>query len=257
MDIIGRGFLARNLAPIANRHPDVVVAAAGVSAPRSTAKDAFGREFALLDELVARCARTGEKLVFFSTASTGIYSRPGQPGSEEATVVPATPYGRHKHALEQVLAGSDIDYLTLRLGHVVGPDQPPHQLLPALAAQVRSGAVRLVPGARRDLIDVADVITIIDWLLAAGTSRTTVNVASGTAVPIEHIVEHIQRRLGLEAVWHYQEPAVTQAICTRKLRSLVPGVERMGFGPDYYRGVIDKYLAAELPGELVRKGRKA
>ncbi|MEU4349615.1 NAD-dependent epimerase/dehydratase family protein [Streptomyces sp. NPDC023838] len=244
MDVIGTGFLAGHLSTIADAHPGVVVAAAGVSAAQHTSAASFRRETALVDDLVRRCARSGERLVFFSTASSGLYTRPGQPGTEDGPVWPTTPYGRHKHALEQRLAASGIDCLTLRLGHVVGPDQPPHQLLPALTAQVRSGRVRIFPGSRRDLIDVTDVVTIIDALLCAGTSRTTVNVASGCAVPIERIVRHIEARLGTAAHWDHGSPAVTQDISTAKLRGLVPRVDHMAFGPDYYRRVLDKYLWA-------------
>ncbi|WP_225102163.1 NAD(P)-dependent oxidoreductase [Streptomyces sp. CoH27] len=243
MDVIGNGFLAGHLSTIAQGHPGVVVAAAGVSAAQHTSAESFRRETALLNDLIRRCSRSGERLVFFSTASSGLYTQPGQPGTEDGPVRPTTPYGQHKYALEQELAVSEIDYLTLRLGHVVGPDQPPHQLLPALTAQVRSGRVRIFPGSRRDLIDVTDVVTIIDALLGTGASRTTVNVASGCAVPIERIVRHIERRLGLTAQWVDGTPAVTQEISTAKLRRLVPRAERMGFGPDYYRRVLDKYLS--------------
>ncbi|MFJ9775919.1 NAD-dependent epimerase/dehydratase family protein [Kitasatospora sp. NPDC101157] len=250
MDIIGNGFLAKHLAALAAHHRGVVVAAAGVSAAQHTAPEAFQRETDLVRALVDRCLRSGERLVFFSTASSGIYSQPGQPGTEDAQVVPGTAYGRHKHTLEQELAASPVEHLILRLGHVVGRDQPSHQLLPALAAQVSSGLVRIFPGARRDLIDVADVVTVIDALLSAGVSRTTVNVASGHAVPIERIIRHLQLRLGTTARWSYSAPVVTQEISIRKLRSLVPAVDAMGFGPDYYRDVLDKYLPLGRPGGL-------
>ncbi|WP_329580338.1 NAD-dependent epimerase/dehydratase family protein [Kitasatospora sp. NBC_01250] len=242
MDIVGNGFLAGHLAAMAERHSKVVVAAAGVSAAQHTAPEAFRREAALVRGLVDRCLCSGERLVFFSTASSGIYNQPGSPGTEDGLVSPGTAYGRHKYSLEQELAASTVDCLILRLGHVVGPDQPAHQLLPALAAQVRSGRVRILSGARRDLIDVGDVVRIIDALLAAGVSRTTVNVASGHAVPVERIVERIQSRLGVTAEWSYSAPGVTQEICIAKLRRLVSAVDSMGFGPDYYRGVLDKYL---------------
>ncbi|MEU5633280.1 NAD-dependent epimerase/dehydratase family protein [Streptomyces rishiriensis] len=244
MDIVGNGFLARHLAAVAGSHPGVVVAAAGVSAARHTSPEPFLREAALVRDLVRRCTDSGERLVFFSTASSGLYSEPGRPGTEDGPVRPATPYGRHKHALERELAASPVDFLILRLGHVVGPDQPPHQLLPAMAAQVRSGRVRIFPGSCRDLIDVTDVVTVVDALLATGVGRTIVNVASGSAVPIERIVRHIQHRLGLQAHWSYGPPAVTQEISTARLRRLAPVVEHMGFGPDYHHKVLDKYLSA-------------
>ncbi|MEU2287252.1 NAD-dependent epimerase/dehydratase family protein [Streptomyces sp. NPDC013178] len=242
MDVIGNGFLARHLKAVADSHQGVVVAAAGVSAAQHTSPDAFRRETELMRGLVRRCVDSGEKLVFFSTASSGIYAQPGRPGTEDGPVTPATAYGRHKHALERELADRPVDFLILRLGHVVGPDQPAHQLLPALAAQVRSGRVRIFPGARRDLIDVADVISIIDALLGTGANRTTVNIASGCAVPIERIVEHIQHRMGATAEWTHGAPVVTQEVSTERLRGLVPAVASMGFGPGYYRGVLDKYL---------------
>lgn len=244
MDIVGNGFLARNLEPISAAHPRVVVAAAGVSAATGTAEAEFAREAEFVYGLVRRCARQDRKLLFFSTASTGMYSVPGEAGREDGPVFPATPYGRHKLALEGVLAAASIDYLVLRLGHVVGPEQPAHQLLPAMVAQVRSGLVRLHRGAQRDLIDVADVVTIADRLLAIGANRTVVNVASGVPVPIDDIIDHIEARLGLRAVREYVKDAHNQPVSTAKLRRLVPDTAAMGFSEGYYRRVLDRYVAA-------------
>ncbi|MFC5183716.1 NAD-dependent epimerase/dehydratase family protein [Actinomadura harenae] len=251
MEIVGDGFLARHLKSIEGDHPGVVVAAAGVSAAGHTSEAEFSREATLVYDLVHRCAESGERLLFFSTASTGMYSVPGEPGVEAGPVFPATPYGRHKLALESVLTASGIDHLILRLGHVVGPDQPPHQLLPALTAQVAAGSVRVFSGARRDLIDVADVVGIISQLLDAGVSRTRVNVASGFAVPIERIVRHLERRLGTTAEWHYQRRTMDQPVSIAKLRRLVPAVTGMGFGPEYHVSVLDRFLASNSPDGLV------
>lgn len=251
MEIVGTGFLAGNLKAIESTHPGVVVAAAGVSAAGHTSEAEFSREARLVYDLVHRCTETGEKLVFFSTASTGMYSVPGEPGVEDGPVFPATPYGRHKLALESVLDLSAIDYLVLRLGHVVGPNQPPHQLLPTLAAQVQSGLVRMFAGARRDLIDVADVVTIISLLLDTGASRTKVNVASGFAVPIERIVEYLERRLGNKAERQYLQRTVNQPVSIAKLRDLVPAVATMGFDPDYHVRVLDRVLATGPWGQVL------
>ena len=247
MDIAGTGFLARNLEPISAAHPRVVVAAAGVSAADGTSEAEFAREADLLYRLIRRCGQRGHKLLFFSTASTGMYSVPGEAGREDGPVFPATPYGRHKLALEGVLAAAGIDYLVLRLGHVVGPQQPPHQLLPAMVRQVRSGLVRLHRGAQRDLIDVADVVAIADRLLATGANRTVVNVASGVPVPIDEIIDHIEARLGLRAVREYVKDAHNQPISTAKLVRLVPDVAAMGFEPGYHRRVLDRYVTAAEP----------
>jgi nucleoside-diphosphate-sugar epimerase len=242
MDVIGRGFLAANLSPIAGAHPAVVAMAAGVSAAGGTSQEAFAREAALLYRLIHRCARAGERLVFFSTASTGMYSVPGEPGHEDAPVFPATPYGRHKLALEAVLKASPVDYLVLRLGHVVGPAQPAHQLLPSMVRQVESGTVRLFRGARRDLIDIVDVVTIVDRLLATDIRRAVVNVASGAAPRIDEIVDHLELLLGVTAVREYTDAIGNQRVSTERLRALVPDVDRMGFDREYYRRLLNRYV---------------
>jgi nucleoside-diphosphate-sugar epimerase len=243
MEIVGRGFLAGHLRSITPAHPRTVVLAAGVSAAGNTSHDEYGREAAVLYEVATRCAARGERLVFFSTASAGMYSVPGGIGEEEGPVFPATPYGRHKLALETALASSTVDYLILRLAHVVGPRQPAHQLIPSLAAQVRGGEVSIMRGARRDLIDVDDVVRIIDELLTAGVSREVVNVASGVAVPVERIVDHLELRLGRSAARRYDDSPRAQTVSVEKLRKLAPCVDGMGFGPDYFKTVLDKYMA--------------
>ncbi|MGW5734180.1 MULTISPECIES: NAD-dependent epimerase/dehydratase family protein [Streptomyces] len=241
MEIVGNGFLARNLRPIADRHPDTAVLAAGVSWASGTSDDDFARESALLGEVAERCRATGRRLLFFSTASTGMYGE-GATGREDSPVTPCTPYGAHKFALEQQLKASGADYLILRLGHLVGPGQPPHQLMPSLLRQVLEGGVRVHRGATRDLIDVADVVTLIDRLLDRGVRGETVNVASGEAVPVDHIVDHLQERLGLQVRREYRDAGAHHVISTQKLRRLVPETAGLGFTPTYYRQVLDAFL---------------
>jgi nucleoside-diphosphate-sugar epimerase len=71
-------------------------------------------------------------------------------------VEPRSAYGQHKLAVEGLIASSGARWLVLRLAHVVGIGQRPHQLLPAFVEQVRSGTVRLHRNAHRDLVDVRD-----------------------------------------------------------------------------------------------------
>jgi NDP-hexose 4-ketoreductase len=244
MDIIGHGFLAQHLAGIADRHDGVVALAAGVSAANGTSAAQFARESDLLARQLDRCATTGERLLFFSTASTGMYGAAGN-GREDEPVTPGTPYGQHKRHLETVIRDSGVDCLVVRLAHVVGPNQPPHQLLPSLLTQVLAGDVRLHEGARRDIIDVVDVVRLIDRLLGAQVSSDVVNVATGWAVPIEALVAHIETLLGRTATHRIvQAPTVNHLVCTAKLRRLVPEVATMGFDEHYFKPVLGRYLAA-------------
>ncbi|MEQ8148043.1 NAD-dependent epimerase/dehydratase family protein [Streptomyces sp. OP7] len=249
MDIVGTGFLARNLRPLAGRHPDTVALAAGVSWASGTSDADFAREAALLREVAGRCRDTGRRLLFFSTAATGMYGLADGPGREDVPVTPCTPYGAHKLALEGVLRDSGADHLILRLGHLVGPHQPEHQLLPTLVRQLREGMVRVHRGAARDLIGVEDVVTVVDHLLAAGPRAETVNVASGFAVPVEDIVGHLEQALGLRARREFVETGGRQhVISTEKLRSLVPQTAHMGFGPSYYRRILGDFAASVESG---------
>ncbi|MHB6904274.1 NAD-dependent epimerase/dehydratase family protein [Streptomyces sp. CB02959] len=246
MDIVGNGFLARHLKPLADRHPDTVVLAAGVSWASHTSDADFAREAALLREVAADCRATSRRLLFFSTASTGMYGTANGPGHEDLTITPCTPYGTHKLAMEAHLRTSGTDFLALRLGHLVGPGQPPHQLLPTLLRHLQQGTVAVHKGATRDLIDVDDVIAIVDHLLARGLTRQIVNVASGAAVPVDHIIDHLQQRTGLPATRSYIDVGGHHTISIDKLRTLVPEVAAMGFGPHYYRGVLDDFLTASF-----------
>ena len=121
MEIVGTGFLARYLQPLSGTHRDVVVLAAGVSSAASNSAADFAREQALLGRVARRCRETGRQLVFFSTASTGMYGAANGAGREDAPVIPPTPYGAHKLALEEQLREAGTDFLVLRLGHVTGP----------------------------------------------------------------------------------------------------------------------------------------
>ncbi|MFI9080859.1 NAD-dependent epimerase/dehydratase family protein [Streptomyces sioyaensis] len=245
MEIVGRGFLARHLAGISDQHPGVVALAAGVSAAGDIPPEQYTRESTRLYETLRYCEKHGKRLVFFSTASAGMYSVPGAlPGYEDGPVYPATPYGRHKLSLEAVVKSSDVEYLILRLSHVVGFNQPAHQLLPALVRQLMSGRIQVHRGAQRDLIDVADVVKIVHTLLVDGRTRDVVNVASGQAPRIEDVVAHLETLLGTSAEKTYVEATGAQSVSIEKLCRLVPTVYGIGFGPDYYRAVLDKYVRA-------------
>ncbi len=241
MEIVGNGFLARHLWPIAHRHPGVVALAAGVSALGSTDQAGFTREVDLLKSTAERCRANGELLVFFSTSTSAVYDadRP----YTEADGFGRNQYGEHKLALESWLRESGTDHLVLRLSHLVGPYQPPHQLLPTLMRLLREGTVRIHTNATRDLIAVGDVVTVVNALLTRGVRGETVNVATGTAVKVEEIVEHLELRLDLKADREYQDAGAAHWVSTDKLRKLVPEVDELGFGPGYHLRVLDALVA--------------
>jgi nucleoside-diphosphate-sugar epimerase len=242
MEIVGRGFIAGNLTAVADRHPTATVVAAGVSSTHVDTGEEFRRELDLVRETAERCARDGRAVVFLSTASSAMYGSTETPVDEDSAVRPGSPYGRHKLDLEHAVAESGARWMVLRLSHVVGRAQRPHQLLPAIVHQARTGLVRVYRGAHRDLVDVADVVRAIDGLLEQGAFGEVVNVASGVPHPVEAIVHGIERRLDLTPRHELVDtvPASTR-VSIEKLLALVPSLRSMTDAA-YLDGVLDRYV---------------
>ncbi len=222
MRIIGNGFLARNLADaFGERYPAVTALAAGVSSTSVTSPEAFDREA----DVLYQALRERRMLLFFSTASFAMYGSTDTPVREAGPLYPPSVYGRHKLALESCVRLGGAPYLILRLSHLVGPYQRAHQLLPGMVSQVRAGAVTVYRGAHRDLLDVADLVRVVDRLLALGVRDEVLNVVSGVAQPVERIVDGIERRLDVTAQRTYVPAAVCRTLAsTDRLRRLVPDV---------------------------------
>ncbi|GHE48416.1 NAD-dependent epimerase/dehydratase family protein [Streptomyces capitiformicae] len=245
MDIIGRGFLAGSLTALAASHPRVTVLAAGVSTTAVDTAAAFRQERDLVMATAESCRRSGRLLVFLSTASHALYGATTTPADESVPLAPDTAYGRHKLSLEESVRASGAPWLILRLSHVVGRGQRPHQLLPTLVRQVAAGTVTVYRGAHRDLVDVRDVVRAVDGLLARGVRDETVNIASGTPYAIEDIVAGVERRLGTRAVRQMVDGyAVRSLVSVERLRLLVPDACPPG-GLPYLDGLLDRYVHAE------------
>lgn len=243
MPVLGHGFLARNLAELAPGFPGVLFFAQGVANTSCADPDQFRRERDALIQAVHTCRAESLRLVYFSTASASIYGAPGCRGREDEPVQPVSAYGRHKLAMEE-LAGANPASLILRTTHLVGPGQPARHILPGLSEQVRSGVVTVYPGARRDLLDVVDAVFLIGCLLRR-RARGVVNLASGYSVPVEELLVAIEQRLGQQAERALQPAGAPSAvrIDVSRLHALAPEAARLGFGPDYYRTLVQRYLS--------------
>lgn len=244
MEIVGNGFLATHFRnTLGERYPRVTAVAAGVTKTTSTSSKDFDREAQLLYGLLRRCRAEGRLLLFFSTASFAMYGAASTPAVETGPLYPPVAYGRHKLALEACVHASGVEFLILRLSHVVGRHQQPHQLLPSIVNQVLDGAVTVYRGAHRDLLDAADLTYAIDRLLAMGVSNTVLNVASSLPQPIELIVEGVEHRLGVSARRHYRPGLAWQGSPSiERLVELVPEFRRDRIRPGYLDQLLDTYV---------------
>jgi NDP-hexose 4-ketoreductase len=243
MEIVGKGFIARNLTVVENRHPHATVLAAGVSSTSARSSEEFAREAELVRGIARRCHREGRLLVFLSSASHATYGATDVTVDEDSPLNPQSPYGKQKLMLERAIADIGPRWLTLRVSHAVGRWQPSHQLLPSFVGQIRGGSVTLHRNAHRDLVDVTDMVRAIDGLLTEGVHGEVVNVASGVPLPVESIVRGIERRMAAHPRYDVIDMASTLTkVSIDKLCKLLPSMRSVA-EPGYLDRILDRYIA--------------
>ncbi len=143
---------------------------------------------------VLEALQAGTRLVLSSSAEVyGVVPEAEQPIGEDRPLRPTSPYAASKAAAEMacVAAASSrgVEAVVARSFNHTGPGQDPRFALPSWARQIaaiRAGRAEPVLRvgnleARRDLLDVRDVVRAYRRLAEAGTPGTAYNVCSGTA----------------------------------------------------------------------------
>lgn len=246
LEIIGRGLLAQSLQSLVDRHPQVVAFATGVGDSGCQEPSVYDREVQRLTATLTDCERSGKRLIYFSTA-TQVHGPCHGLRNELTPLAPITPYGRHKCFCESLIRDHACAHLIVRLGNLVGPRQNDSQLIPQLVRQVAKGSVRVQRHATRDLLDVADLASLLDQVLACIPDRETLVVASGVSQPVSMLVEEIQRLLDCPVVVQWEECGEAQEFSIDRLRSYVKVPTR--FHHDYPLATLRRYVTelAENP----------
>ena len=132
--------------------------------------------------------------------------------------------------------------LILRLPQVAGKTPNPHTLLNFLYARIsRSESFNLWRHAKRNIIDVDDVVAIAYQLIANNSARNfTYNIANLINYPMTEIVSTIECVVGKRAIYGVVERGSEYLIDTN---SIFPVLEKAGikFGDGYLAKVIGKY----------------
>ena len=226
--IIGSGLLARAFAPLFAQRGEVLIYAAGVSNSACSDVREFARERQRLSDGLKNC-QSRETFVYFGTCSVM---------DPEAI---NTPYVQHKLAMERLVA-THPRYLILRLPQVAGRTPNPHTLLNFLYARVsRSEEFSLWRYAKRNIIDVVDIVAITQCLLEDITARnSTFNVANPINHSMMNIVNAMENVVGKRAIYTILDRGSDYAIETGKIQSLVDKTN-VKFGDDYIQRVISNY----------------
>jgi len=186
----GEGLAER----LAELKPEAVLHLAAQSAPRIGIADPLGTfhvnvtgTLRLLEAL--REGAPEARLLFAS--SSEVYAAGERPHREEDALGPANPYGSSKAAGEilvlQYARSEGLDAVVSRGFPHSGPGQRPDFALPAFARQIARVEADLQEPvirvgnleARRDWLDVRDVVAAYEALLEKGSSGEIYNVCSG------------------------------------------------------------------------------
>jgi nucleoside-diphosphate-sugar epimerase len=225
--IVGSGMLATAFSRRYEDDPNLLIFASGVSNPRETREEAFARETALL----CRTMRRERPLIYFGTCSV------------DDPALLESPYAIHKKKME-ALVRSTSRHAIFRLPTVVGTTRNPHTLTNYLAAKIRSGSPFTVwRHARRNLIDVADVASIVTHLIETGPRDVTVNIARPFSISILEIVEQFESILGRKARYSLVDAggsyAIDAASCLRAAAE-----KGIAFDEHYVERLLRKYYGA-------------
>jgi nucleoside-diphosphate-sugar epimerase len=226
--IVGSGLLARAFGPAYSGRSDVCVYAAGVSNSNCVDTHEFLREQQRVDAALHQY-RHVDAFVYFGTCSA--YD----------PEISNSPYVRHKVSMERMVGGHPR-HLVLRLPQIAGKTPNPHTLLNFLYARIsRSEAFHIWGGAKRNIIDVDDVVSIGQRLIADGTVRNvTVNIANPVNYSMAEIVDAMAGVVGKRAVFDVVDRGSDYFIETGAMQAALneAGVR---FDRDYLRRIFAKY----------------
>jgi UDP-glucose 4-epimerase len=201
-------------------NPEVVVHLAAQMSVRSSVSDplhdARVNVLGTISVLDAAVHATTRKVLLASSGGTVYGEQAGQPLTEDATLLPLSPYGASKVAAEcyvqtyQRLHG--LAGISLALGNVYGPRQDPHGEAGVVSifarALVTGGPTRIYGDgtASRDYVHVSDVVEAFLRCLPNKPFPARFNVGTGTATSVRDLHNLLADICGVEAT-----PTVAQA----------------------------------------------
>lgn len=145
------------------------------------------------------------RLLFVSSAEVyGAQPQSAMPIRESCAPNPANPYAASKAAAEALVLGEarsfGVDAVITRAFNHIGPGQNERFAVPSFAAQLAAIAAGGEPvmfvgnlEAKRDFLDVRDVVDAYAALAERGTAGEIYNVCSGTAASMREILAELIR----------------------------------------------------------------
>lgn len=192
-------------------HPGVVINCAG--AIRGTARELVRNNTvatATLCESLRR-SRCRARLVHIGCAAEYGPSQPGSSLAEDAVARPSGPYGVSKLAATELVLGSGLDAIVLRIFSPAGPATPAGSPLGRLAEALRramqqgDNELKLGGlGVQRDFVDVRDAARAVH-AATLSAAQGVINIGTGHAVRLRDAALSLARIAGFTGTLHELE----------------------------------------------------
>ncbi|MEG3631820.1 NAD-dependent epimerase/dehydratase [Streptomyces poriticola] len=189
-------------------HPGVVINCAGTT--RGGARELTRHNTVAVATVCEALRRSGcgARLVQIGCGSEYGPSQPGSSTAEDAVPRPGGPYGVSKLAATELVLGSGLDAVVLRVFSPAGPGTPAGSPLGRLAEAMRramqsgDGELRLGGlGAQRDFVDVRDVARAVH-AASLSAAQGVINIGSGRAVRLRDAAATLARVAGYGGALH-------------------------------------------------------
>ncbi|MET9772834.1 NAD-dependent epimerase/dehydratase family protein [Streptomyces sp. NPDC006367] len=189
-------------------HPGVVVNCAG--ATRGGARELTRHNTVAVATVCEALRRSGcgARLVQIGCSAEYGPSQPGSSTAEDAVPRPGGPYGVSKLAATELVLGSGLDAVVLRVFSPAGPGTPAGSPLGRLAEAMRramqsgDGELRLGGlGVQRDFVDVRDVARAVH-AASLSAAQGVINIGSGRAVRLRDAATTLARVAGYGGTLH-------------------------------------------------------
>ncbi|MCF3962217.1 NAD-dependent epimerase/dehydratase family protein [Streptomyces fuscigenes] len=183
-------------------HPGVVINCAGST--RGGARDLIRHNTVSVATVCEALRRSGcgARLVQIGCASEYGPSQPGSSTAEDALPRPGGPYGVSKLSATELVLGSGLDAVVLRVFSPVGPGTPAGSPLGRLAEAMRRAMQAGDPelklaglGVQRDFVDVRDVARAVH-AASLSAAQGIVNIGTGRAVKLRDAAAVLARVAG-------------------------------------------------------------
>ncbi|MFF8830228.1 NAD-dependent epimerase/dehydratase family protein [Streptomyces sp. NPDC015131] len=189
-------------------HPGVVINCAGTT--RGGARELTRHNTVSVATVCEALRRSGcgARLVQVGCASEYGPAQPGSSTAEDAVPRPGGPYGVSKLAATELVLGSGLDAVVLRVFSPVGPGTPAGSPLGRLAEAMRramqtgDGELKLGGlGVQRDFVDVRDVARAVH-AASLSAAQGIVNIGTGRAVRLRDAAAVLARVAGYAGSLH-------------------------------------------------------